>query len=181
MEFVGHVISKEGIAVNPSKVRPILDWQAPTNVKEIRGFLEMAGYYRRFIEGFSKIAGPMTKLLRKNTPFEWSEKCEESFQELKRRLTTTPILAVPKTGKDYTVYCNASKNGLGCVLMQDRKVIAYMVQANSSHTKSITQHMTLNWQQLCLLSSNGGNFSMEPNVSCTLIIRALNTSLLRRS
>jgi hypothetical protein len=79
VEFLGHVISKEGIAVNPSKVQSVLDWQAPTNVKEIRDFLRMAGYYRRFIEGFSKIAGPMTKLLRKNTPFEWSEKCEESF------------------------------------------------------------------------------------------------------
>jgi hypothetical protein len=76
VEFLGHVISKEGIAVNSSKVRSVLDWQAPTNVKEIRGFLGMARYYRRFIEGFLKIAGPMTKLLRKNTPFEWSQKCE---------------------------------------------------------------------------------------------------------
>jgi hypothetical protein len=82
VEFLGHVISKEGIAVNPSKVQSVFDWQAPTNVKDIRGFLGMAGYYRRFIKGFSKIAGPMTKLLRKNTPFEWTEKCEESFQEL---------------------------------------------------------------------------------------------------
>jgi hypothetical protein len=88
-------------------------------VKEIIGFLGMAGYYQRFIEGFSKIAGPITKLLRKNTPFKWSGKCEESFQELKKTLTTTPILAVPETGKVYIVYCDASKNGLGCVLMQD--------------------------------------------------------------
>ena len=79
----------------------------------------MAGYYRRFIEGFSKIAGPMTKLLRKNTPFIWDDKCEHSFQELKTRLTTAPVLAVPETGKDYIVYCDASKHGLGCVLMQD--------------------------------------------------------------
>jgi hypothetical protein len=125
VEFLGHVISKEGIAVNPSKVQSVLDWQAPTNVKEIRGFLGMAGYYQRFIEGFSKIAGLMTKLLWKNTPFEWSDKCEESFQELKKKLTTAPILAVPETGKDYTIYCDASKNGLGYVLMQDQKVIAY--------------------------------------------------------
>jgi hypothetical protein len=80
---------------------------------------------RRFIEGFSKIAGLMTKLLRKNTLFVWTDECEESFQTLKDKLTTTPVLAVPETGKDYTVYCDASKNGLGCVLMQDRKVIAY--------------------------------------------------------
>jgi hypothetical protein len=85
----------------------------------------MAGYYRRFIEGFSKIAGPMTNLLKKNTPFIWDEKCEKIFQELKDKLTTTPVLAIPVLGKDYTVYCDASKHGLGCVLMQERKVIAY--------------------------------------------------------
>jgi hypothetical protein len=140
VEFLGHVISKEGIAMNPSKVQSVLDWQAPTNVKEVRGFLGMARYYQRFIEGFSKIAGPMTKLLRKNTPFEWSEKCEESFQELKKKLTTAPILAVPETGKDYTVYCDASKNGLGCVLMQDRKVIAYGSRQLKPHEVNYPTH-----------------------------------------
>ncbi|KAK1683149.1 hypothetical protein QYE76_043997 [Lolium multiflorum] len=111
----------EGIAVNPSKVQSVLEWKSPKNAKEIRGFLGMAGYYRRFIEGFSKIAGPMTKLLKKNTPFVWTDECETSFQTLKEKLTTAPVLAVPEPGKDYTVYCDASKNGLGCVLMQDRK------------------------------------------------------------
>jgi hypothetical protein len=101
VEFLGHVISKEGIAVNPSKVAFVLEWEAPKNVKQIRGFLGMAGYYRRFIEGFSKIAGPMTKLLQKNTPLVWSEECEASFQTLKEKLTTAPVLAVPETGKDY--------------------------------------------------------------------------------
>jgi hypothetical protein len=125
VEFLGHVISKEGIAVNPSKVASVLEWESPKNVKQIRGFLGMAGYYQRFIKGFSKIAGPMTKLLRKNTLFVWSDECEASFQTLKEKLTTAPVLALPETGKDYTVYCDASKNGLGCVLMQDRKVIAY--------------------------------------------------------
>jgi hypothetical protein len=95
VEFLGHVISKEGIAVNPIKVESVLEWEAPKNVKQIRGFLVMAGYYRRFIEGFSKIAGPMTKLLRKNTQFVWTEECEASFQTLKEKLTTAPVLAVP--------------------------------------------------------------------------------------
>ncbi|KAK1627572.1 hypothetical protein QYE76_001887 [Lolium multiflorum] len=121
VEFLGHVITKEGIAVNPSKVQSVLEWKSPKNAKEIRGFLGMAGYYRRFIEGFLKIAGPMTKLLKKNTPFVWTDECEASFQTLKDKLTTSPVLAVPEPGKDYTVYCDASKNGLGCVLMQDRK------------------------------------------------------------
>jgi hypothetical protein len=125
VEFLGHMISKEGIAVNPIKVASVLEWETPKNVKQIRGFLGMAGYYRRFIEGFSKIAGPMTKLLRKNTPLVWSDEYEASFQTVKEKFTTAHVLAVPETGKDYTVYCDASKNGLGCVLMQDRKVIAY--------------------------------------------------------
>ncbi|KAK1616552.1 hypothetical protein QYE76_022069 [Lolium multiflorum] len=140
VEFLGHVISKDGIAVNPSKVASVLDWEAPKNVKEIRGFLGMAGYYRRFIEGFSKIAGPMTKLLRKNTPFVWSDECEKSFQTLKEKLTTAPVLAVPEDGKDYTVYCDASKHGLGCVLMQDRKVISYGSRQLRPHEVNYPTH-----------------------------------------
>ncbi|KAK1628023.1 hypothetical protein QYE76_002338 [Lolium multiflorum] len=140
VKFLGHVISKDGIAVNPSKVASVLDWEAPKNVKEIRGFLGMAGYYRRFIEGFSKIAGPMTKLLRKNTPFVWSDECEKSFQTLKEKLTTAPVLAVPEVGKDYTVYCDASKHGLGCVLMQDRKVISYGSRQLRPHEVNYPTH-----------------------------------------
>ncbi|KAK1686509.1 hypothetical protein QYE76_047357 [Lolium multiflorum] len=140
VEFLGHVISKYGIAVNPSKVAAVLDWKAPKTVKEIRGFLGMAGYYRRFIEGFSKIAGPMTKLLRKNTPFVWSEECEKSFQTLKEKLTIAPVLAVPEIGKDYTVYCDASKHGLGCVLMQDRKVISYGSRQLRPHEVNYPTH-----------------------------------------
>jgi hypothetical protein len=134
------VISKEGIAVNPRKVASVLEWEAPRNVKQIRGFLGMACYYRRFIEGFSKIAGPMKKLLRKNTLLMWSEECEVSFQTLKDKLTTTPVLAVPEIGKDYTVYCDASKNGLGCVLMQDRKVMAYGSRQLRPHEVNYPTH-----------------------------------------
>jgi hypothetical protein len=100
----------------------------------------MAGYYRRFIEGFSKIAGPMTKLLQKNTPFVWSEECETSFQTLKDKLTIAHVLAVLETGKDYTVYCDASKNGLGCVLMQDRKVVAYGSRQLRPHEVNYPTH-----------------------------------------
>ncbi|KAK1648029.1 hypothetical protein QYE76_065834 [Lolium multiflorum] len=95
---------------------------------------------KRFIEGFSKIAGPMTKLLRKNTPFVWSDECEKSFQTLKEKLTTAPVLAVPEDGKDYTVYCDASKHGLGCVLMQDRKVISYGSRQLRPHEVNYPTH-----------------------------------------
>ena len=106
--FLGHVISGEGIAVDPTKVASVTKWVAPTSVGEIRSFLGLAGYYRRFIENFSRIAKPMTELLKKDTKFKWTEECEASFQELKKRLVTTPVLIFLDQHKDYQVYCNAS-------------------------------------------------------------------------
>ena len=119
--FLGHVISGEGIAVDPSKV----PWLAPTSVSEIRRFRGLAGYYRRFIENFSKIAKPMTELLKKDTKFKWTEDCEASFQELKKRLVTAPVPILPDIRKYFQVYCDASRLGLGGVLMQDRRVVSY--------------------------------------------------------
>ena len=112
-----HVISGEGIAVDPTKVDTVTNWEAPTTVGEIRSFLGLAGYYRRFIEIFSKIAKPMTELLKKDTKFKWTDDWEASFQELKKRLTTTPVLILPDIRKDFQVYCDASRLGLGSVLM----------------------------------------------------------------
>jgi hypothetical protein len=93
--FLGHVISKGGISVDPSKVQDVLSWEAPTSVSDIQSFLRLAGYYQRFIEGFSKISKPMTELLEKDKQFKWTPACESSFQELKERLTTTPVLVMP--------------------------------------------------------------------------------------
>ena len=93
--FLGHVLTAEGVSVDPSKVEPVVDWIQPLNVSEIRSFLGLVGYYRKFIEGLSKIAKPMTKFLHKDAKFEWDEACEESFQELKKRLTTAPVLKLP--------------------------------------------------------------------------------------
>ena len=101
------------------------NWEAPTTVGEIRSFLGLAGYYRRFIENFSKIAKPMTDLLKKDTKFNWTEECEASFQELKKRLVTSPVLILPDQCKDYEVYCDASRQGLGAVLMQEGRVVSY--------------------------------------------------------
>ena len=123
--FLGHVISGEGIAADPTKVESVTNWQSPTSVKEIRSFLGLAGYYRRFIENFFKIAKPMTELLKKETKYVWIEDCEASFQELKKRLVIAPVLILPGIHKDYQVYCDASRQGLGGVLMQEGKVVAY--------------------------------------------------------
>jgi hypothetical protein len=123
--FLGHLISAEGIFVDPRKVEAVLKWGRPTNVTEIQSFLGLARYYRRFIEGFSTIASPLTKLTRKEVGFVWSEEYEASFRELKERLTSASMLAFPSRTEGFVVYSDASKRGLGCVLIQHERVIAY--------------------------------------------------------
>jgi hypothetical protein len=125
VSFLGHVVSKNGLAVDPAKVQAVVEWERPTSVREIRSFLGLAGYYMRFIEVFSSLLGPLTALTKKNAPFVWSDKCEASFQELKRRLVTAPVLTLPIEYVGYVVYTDASKKGLGCVLMQQGRVVAY--------------------------------------------------------
>jgi hypothetical protein len=111
--------------VDPSKVQDVWSWKAPTSVSDIQSFLGLAGYYRRFIKGFSKISKPMTKLLEKDKHFKWTPACESSFQELKKRLMTAPVLVMSDMEKPLSIYCDASDQGLGCVLMQDGRVVAY--------------------------------------------------------
>jgi hypothetical protein len=111
--------------VDPSNVQDVLSWKAPTSVSDIQSFLGLAGYYRRFIEGFLKISKPMTELLEKDKQFEWTPACEATFQELEKRLMTAPVLVMPDMEKPFSIYCDASGQGLGCVLMQDGHVVAY--------------------------------------------------------
>jgi hypothetical protein len=125
VSFLDHVITGRGIAVDLGKVRDVLNWDPSTTVSEIRSFLGFAGYYRRFIEGFSKIVKPLTSLLEKEKKFIWSETCHNSFDELRKRLITTLVLVMPDIRKSFDIYCDASKQGLGCVLMQEGHVIAY--------------------------------------------------------
>ena len=138
--FLGHVVSAEGISVDPRKIEAIVDWKPPTNVTEVRSFLGLAGYYRKFVEGFSKIATPLTKLTRKEEKFIWSEACQNSFDELKQRLTTAPVLTLPSGSDGFTVYCDASKQGLGCVLMQHDRVIAYASRQLKKHEVNYPTH-----------------------------------------
>jgi len=123
--FLGHIISAECVFVDPQKVEAVLKWERPTLVTEIHSFLGLVGYYRRFIDGFSLIATPLTQLTRKNKKWVWSEECEKSFQELKRKLTTTLVLTLPLGTEGFVVYSDASRKGLGCDLMQHGKMIAY--------------------------------------------------------
>ena len=140
VKFLGHTISSEGISVDPSKVQEVMDWKPPTSVHQIRSFLGLAGYYRRFIPDFSRIAKPMTELLRKDVKFKWNAKCNEAFHTLRAHLTTAPVLAQPDNNKPYDVYCDASGTGLGCVLMQDNRVIAYASRALRPHELNYPTH-----------------------------------------
>ncbi|GJV29209.1 putative reverse transcriptase domain-containing protein [Tanacetum coccineum] len=140
VQFLGHVIDSQGIHVDPAKIESVKDWASPKSATEIRQFLGLAGYYRRFIEGFSKIAKPMTKLTQKKIKFDWSDKAEAAFQLIKQKLCSAPILALPEGNEDFIAYCDASIKGLGAVLMQREKVIAYASRQLKIHEKNYTTH-----------------------------------------
>jgi hypothetical protein len=140
VSFLGHIISEGGISINPCKVKDVLSWNTPQNVSDIKSFLGLVGYYRRFIEGFSKISKPMIELLAKGKTFEWTPRCEASFQELKKRLATTPVLTMPDMEKPFSIYCDASGQALGCVLMQDGHVVAYASRQLRKHEDKYPTH-----------------------------------------
>nr|AAX95140.1 retrotransposon protein, putative, Ty3-gypsy sub-class [Oryza sativa Japonica Group]ABA92431.1 retrotransposon protein, putative, Ty3-gypsy subclass [Oryza sativa Japonica Group] len=140
VKFLGHIISAQGVAVDPSNVESVTKWTPPKTVSQIRSFLGLAGYYRRFIENFSKIARPMTQLLKKDEKFKWSAECNQSFEELKKRLVSAPILILPDQTKDFQVYCDASRQGLGCVLMQEDRVVAYASRQLRPHETNYPTH-----------------------------------------
>ena len=119
------MISAKGVSVDPQKIEAVVNWKPPKNVSEVRSFLGLAGYYRKFVEGFSKIATPLTKLTRKDVMYDWLDACQQSFEDLKGRLTSDPVLALPNGRDGFMVYSDASRLGLGYVLMQNDRVIAY--------------------------------------------------------
>ncbi|WVZ63432.1 hypothetical protein U9M48_013066 [Paspalum notatum var. saurae] len=140
VSFLGHILSEKGVAVDPSKVEDVLNWKQPETVTEIRSFLGLAGYYRRFIKDFSKTAKPMTSVTKKNAKYLWGPRCEEAFTSLKKSLTSAPVLAQPDVTKPFDVYCDASGNGLGCVLMQEGRVIAYASRQLRKHEANYATH-----------------------------------------
>lgn len=140
VSFLGHVINGDGIKVDLQKIEAVESWPRPKTVTEIRSFLGLAGYYRKFVKDFSKIALPLTELTRKKVPFEWTDSRERSFHELKERLTTAPVLTLPEGTEDFAIYSDASYQGLGCVLMQRGRVIAYASRQLKIHEKNYPTH-----------------------------------------
>ncbi|KAL0544265.1 hypothetical protein IC582_019378 [Cucumis melo] len=140
VSFLGHVVSSEGVFVDTAKIEAVTSWPRSSTVSEIRSFLGLAGYYRRFVEDFSCIASPLTQLTRKGTPFVWSPACESSFQELKQKLMSAPVLTVLDGSGNFVIYSDASKKGLGCVLMQQGRVVAYASRQLKSHEQNYPTH-----------------------------------------
>ena len=140
MSFSGHVVSKDGVMVDPSKIEAVKSWVRPTNVTEVRSFIGLASYYRRFVKGFSSVATQLTNLTKQSVPFVWSDECEESFQNLKTLLTTASILTVPVEGKNFIIYCDASYSCLGAVLMQEWNVITYASRQLKVHERNYLTH-----------------------------------------
>ncbi|WVZ63760.1 hypothetical protein U9M48_013367 [Paspalum notatum var. saurae] len=140
VSFLGHILSEKGVAVDPSKVEDVLNWKQPETVTRTWSFLGLASYYRRFIKDLSKTPKPMTSLTKKNAKYLWSPKCEEAFQTLKKLLISAPVLAQPDITKPFDVYCDASGNGLGCVLMQEGRVIAYASRQLREHEANYPTH-----------------------------------------
>ncbi|KAJ0641390.1 putative nucleotidyltransferase, Ribonuclease H [Helianthus annuus] len=140
VQFLGHVIDANGVHVDPSKVDAVMNWVPPKNPSEIKSFLGLAGYYRRFIQDFSKIASPMTKLTKKSEKFIWGEEQEKAFQTLKEKLSNSPVFTLPDGTDGLVVYTDASRQGLGCVLMQRGKVVAYASRQLKQHERNYPTH-----------------------------------------
>jgi hypothetical protein len=140
VKFLGHTISQDGISVDPSKVQEVMDWKPPKFVHQILSFSGLVGYYRRFIPDFSRITKPMTELLKKGVKFVWSEACEKAFHTLRQQLTSAPVLVQQDNSKPFEVLCDASGTGLGCVLMQEGRVIAYASRALRPHEINYPTH-----------------------------------------
>ncbi|KAI3672432.1 hypothetical protein L6452_38520 [Arctium lappa] len=139
VQFLGHIVNAEGIKVDPAKIEAVMDWESPKSASEIQSFLGLARYYRRFIQDFSKLTAPLTTLTKKSVKFDWGTK-QEAFQTLKEKLSSAPVLSLPDGTEDFVIYSDASKMGLGCVLMQRGKVIAYASRQLKEHEKKYPTH-----------------------------------------
>jgi hypothetical protein len=140
IHYLGHIISKDGIVVDLEKIESIREWSMPKNVTEVRSFMGLAGYYRRFITGFSRIAYPITSLQTKEKKFRWTKDCEKRFQQLKKLLTSAPILRIADPNEDFVVCTYACKEGLGGVLNQNGFVICYESRKLKKHKKNYATH-----------------------------------------
>ena len=151
VKFLGHVVSEQGIEPDPGKIKAVSEWPSPTCIKELQSFLGLAGYYRRFVKNFARIASPMTELLKKDTPYSWSEQCEQAFQSLKNRLITAPILVAPDPDKSFRIHSDASQHTIGAVLSQEKEGKWHPVAYLSRQMKPAERNYSVQEQEMLSL------------------------------
>ena len=137
--FFGFVVSAPGVEVDEKKIKTVREWKPPQNVSQVRSFLRLADFYRRFVKDFSSIAAPINQLTKKDIPFHWGETQENAFEELKKRLTSAPFLALSDFGRTFEIECDASGVGIGGVLMQERRHVAYFSEKLSGPTLNYSE------------------------------------------
>lgn len=140
LDYLGHTISIQGVATEPTKIQAIAKWPVPSTVKELRGFLGLTGYYRRFIKHYGILSKPLTALLKKGVQFQWTPQAHEAFQLLQNALTQAPVLAIPDFSKQFVLETDASDIGLGAVLMQDGHPISYLSKALSPRNQALSTY-----------------------------------------
>ena len=138
LRFVGQIVSSQGIRPDPAKISAVKDWPAPHNLHELRKFLGFTNYFRKLLQGYSQRTAPLTNLTKKNVPYEWTETCQESFEQLKTDLTSAPLLASPDPDKPYELIADACGTGIGAVLLQDQKPIAFESRKFNDAEKNYT-------------------------------------------
>ena len=129
LEYLGHIVSRAGVATEPSKVEAVNKWHVPKSIKQLRGFLGLTGYYRRFIKNYGLISRPLTQLLKKGVQFQWAISTQEAFDLLKSALTSAPVLAIPNFEETFVIETDASDKGMGAVLMQNGHPISFLSKA----------------------------------------------------
>ncbi|KAL5545488.1 hypothetical protein UlMin_005175 [Ulmus minor] len=167
VEYLGHIISKKGMSVDPTKIQAVIEWPTPTTAKGVRGFLGLAGYYRKFIRNFGCMAFPLNRLLSKEG-FHWNKAAEMAFRQLKEALTSPPILCLPDWSQPFVIECDASRFGIGAILTQQNRPVAYFSEALkgsalalSTYEKEMLQRITTPAQTRWLLKLLGYDYKIE--------------------